>query len=270
MKTTFAPIATSCRHLVLAAALASGGVALADTIINPTEDVFVLSNSTFTENTAYNGVLDNTGDSLNGEYLGLGAAVSVNAGGRVRSYLYFSVPSAAASTASLSLYQSNPINAATLLKIWLEPTTFVAPFNDVPATTGGTGSTPLPAAGTYGPIDDNNEGTPTQIAAQYSLAANTVGWVTFTFSAAGLTAWNADLGQNVTLALHAKVGGTTAVDATMPVFEDMNLTLENNGVIAFPASGNYAPYIDMVVAVPEPGTFALLALGGLLMVFRRR
>jgi hypothetical protein len=290
-------LSTIGQLLVVVTALAFSNAAMGQTTANvyANEDAFVFSLTDGSVNNAYNAAYDTTGDPLDGEWLGLGASNSSALGGRVRSYIQFTLPITPITAGTLNLYQANTIVAAGTMKAYAL-SAWAGPFNDI---TPGSVSSPLPAVGTEASINNNTAETSLfQIGGSKSVTAGTTGWYQLSLTSSEITTLNQNLGATITMALHFKLTSGATVDNTEPIFEDYNGTLESAAALASP--GNATDLIDITsqglagthganqvgllgpngtdseyfsftfAAIPEPTSLALLALGGLLVWSRRR
>jgi hypothetical protein len=93
-----------------------------------------------------------------------------------------------------------------------------------------------------------------------TVPGNEVGW----YAVDVTSLWNANVGS--TIALSLRFAAATGADG--PIFEDTEGTAFANG--CYGAIAGSGPRILTVEAVPEPTSLAFLALGGLLVLIRRR
>jgi hypothetical protein len=210
------------------------------------DDVYVETSADGTVTTAYNG-------SVQGPQVvfGLGAANGV-ASGRRRSFIEFTLGPDPVASATFSIYNYWGANMGGA------------------GNPAGSGSLRLRATPVATPVTITESGTsvdstwvpPTD--AQFTSTINTinvnaVGWWTI-----DVTAWyNARLGQTTTLQLHGvQVGGFD-----FPIYEDRENSAFLNG--SANTIANAGPRIE-ITPVPEPATLAVLALGGIGLVYRGR
>jgi hypothetical protein len=215
-------------------------------IIYANDDVYVETSADGTVTTAYNG-------SVQGSQVvfGLAAANGV-ASGRRRSFIEFTLGSDPVASATFSIYNywganmgggGNPAGSGSLR------------LRATPVATPVTITEPVTSV-------DTTWVAPTD--AQFTSNINTinvnaVGWWTI-----DVTAWyNARLGQTTTLQLH----GVQVSGFDFPIYEDR----ENSAFLNHSDNtiANAGPHIE-ITPVPEPGALSMLAVGGLLVLRRRK